>query len=97
MNFIITGYDYKDEKAIDRRMSVRVEHIKYIEKLKLDGKILYAAAMVNDMDQMCGSTLIVEMSKEEVDHYLNEEVYIANKVWEKVDVTPCKVPPMFRC
>lgn len=96
MNYIITGYDYKDDKALERRMAVREEHMKNIEAMKNEGKILYAAAMINDQDQMCGSTLFVEMTKEEVDAYLEIEAYIKGKVWETVDVTPCKIPPLFR-
>lgn len=96
MNYIINGYDYKDSEALNRRNAAREEHIENIKKLKAEGKILYAAAMLNEEEQMCGSTIIAEMSKQELEAYLEVEAYISGKVWEKVEIIPCKIPPFFR-
>lgn len=95
MTFIVNGYDYEDGK--ERRFNAREVHLENIKKMKAEGKILYAAAMLKGED-MCGSTLILEMdSKADVDAYLDQEAYVVQKVWERVEVIPCKVPPMFRC
>lgn len=96
MNFILNGYDYKDEKSLERRMAAREGHVKNIEAMKNDKKILMACAMLNSDGNMCGSTLILEMeNKEAVDEYLKTEAYVLEKVWERVEVIECKIPPMF--
>lgn len=97
MNFIVNGYDYTDEKALDRRMKARQAHMANIEDMKAKGEILFAAAKLNDKGDMCGSTMILEMSsKSDVEKYLENEAYVKEKVWEKVEILECKVPPLFR-
>lgn len=97
MNFIVNGYDYTDEKALERRMAARDAHMANIKDMKASGEILFAAAKLNEQGDMCGSTMILEMeSRQDVDHYLEREAYIKEKVWEKVEVIECKVPPIFK-
>lgn len=97
MNYMVTGYDYTDEKALERRMAVREEHMSTVVELKAQGKIIFAAAKVNNKGEMCGSIIFMEVtSKEEVDAYLEREVYIKRKVWERVEVEECKVPALFK-
>jgi uncharacterized protein YciI len=97
MNFIVNGYDYKDKDALERRMAAREGHMAGIQTLVSNGQILYAAAMINEKEEMCGSCIIMEMpNKAAVEAYLKEEAYIVGKVWEKVDIIPCKIPPLFR-
>lgn len=97
MNFIVNGYDYKDQEALDRRMKARENHMTGIKKMVTEGEILYAAAMLNEQEEMCGSVLILEMAdKTAVEAYLKAEAYVTGKVWEKVDIIPCKIPPLFR-
>lgn len=97
MNFIVNGYDYKDHTALERRMKAREDHMVGIKDMVTTGKILYAVAMLNEEDNMCGSVLILEMeNKEAVENYLKNEAYIIGKVWEKVEIIPCKIPPLFR-
>lgn len=96
MKFIITGYDYVNENALEIRMKARDEHMKGIEKMFSEKKILFAAAMTNKNGDMCGSTMMVDFENRELlDLYLEKEPYVVNKVWEKVEVTPCKIPLMF--
>ncbi len=97
MNFIVTGYDYTDDKALERRMNAREAHMAGIVAMKKKGEILSAAAMLNDKEDMCGSTIFLEMdSREDVDKYIENEPYIKSKVWEKVTVVACKIPPLFK-
>jgi len=97
MNFIVTGYDFTDVDALDRRMKAREAHMANIVEMKNKGQILFAAAMTNDEGNMCGSTMILEMpSRQAVDDYLKLEAYVVGKVWETVEVVECKVPPLFR-
>jgi len=97
MNFIVNGYDYTDEQALERRMKAREAHMAGIVSMKEKGHILMAAAKLNEKEQMCGSTMILEMdSLEQVQAYVKAEPYVLQKVWEKVEVIECKVPPLFK-
>ena len=96
MTFIITGHDGSDNKALERRMRVREAHMQGVEEMVEQKKLLYAAAMLDDAGTMIGSTMIVDFeSREEVDQYLETEPYVTGNVWQKIDVTPCKIPPAF--
>lgn len=96
MQFIITAYDGTDEKALERRLQAREEHLRGVEKRCKEGEHLYAAAILDDEEKMIGSLMVVEYpSKEELDLWLKEEPYVTGKVWEKIEVHPCKVPPIF--
>lgn len=96
MQFIVTGYDAKDEKALERRLAAREKHMALVQEMKEKGNDLYAAAILNEEGNMAGSVMIVQFeSREELDKWLEIEPYIVEKVWEKIEVTPCKVPPIF--
>ncbi len=40
MEFVVIAYDYKDEKALERRMAVREAHLKGAAKMFAEGKLL---------------------------------------------------------
>ena len=96
MHFIITGHDGTDAGALERRMDAREEHMRGVAEMVKQKKLLYAAAMLDGAGSMIGSTMIVDFeSRAELDRYLEAEPYVTGEVWEKIDVTPCKVPPLF--
>jgi uncharacterized protein YciI len=96
MHFIITGRDGSDVGALERRMKVREEHMRGVDELVQNKRLLYAAAMLDDAEIMIGSTMIVDFeSREALDLYLATEPYVTGRVWEKIDVNPCKIPPLF--
>jgi len=96
MKFIVNGYDHVDENALSRRMDARENHMTGIKTLFEAKNILFAAAMLNDAGDMCGSTLIVDFEdRAALDQWLEVESYVKNNVWERVEVIECKVPPMF--
>ena len=94
MNFLITAFDGKDDKAIIRRNNARARHIEGIKKLIKARKHLYAAAILDDDNKMIGSILIVDYLSKEVliNEWLNNEPYVTGNVWQKIDIKPCKVP-----
>ena len=70
MHFIITGHDGTDDKALERRMNVREEHMRGVADMVKQNKLLYAAAMLNDNGKMIGSTMIVDFeSREAIDEF----------------------------
>lgn len=96
MKFLVNAYDYKDENALERRLEVRSSHMEGVKELYEKKNILFAAAMINEKSIMCGSSLVMEFdTREELDMWLKVEPYVKNNVWEKIDITECKVPDMF--
>ena|SRR5665647_286845 len=96
MQFIITACDGIDEKAKERRLAVREEHLKSVERRFQAGEHLYGAAILDDEGNMKGSIMVVEYtSREELDNWLKVEPYVVGDVWQKIDVQPCIVAPIF--
>ena len=94
MQFIIIAHDHPD--ALERRMAARPAHLALIETMKAEGKVLYAAAILNEQQQMAGTMLVCEFSDEEaIKTYFAVEPYVLNRVWGDVKATACKVSPMF--
>jgi hypothetical protein len=58
--------------------------------------MLYAAALVNAKGEMAGSMIVCEFpDRAAVDEYLAIEPYILGRVWDKIDINPCKVAPLY--
>lgn len=95
MQFLVCGYDGTDDEALERRLSVRADHLALGDKLVESGNMLIGVALL-DGDRMIGSALVVDFpSREDVDKWLEIEPYVVGNVWERVEVTPCKVGPSF--
>ncbi len=96
MQFVVTAYDGTDEYALERRLRARAEHLKSVEKRFNEGNHLYGAALLDDTEKMIGSMMVVDYpSKEALDEWLKEEPYVTGNVWQRIDVLPCKVAPIF--
>lgn len=90
--YLITAFDFTDEKALERRLAVRDKHLAGARKMRANNNLVIAGAMLNKEGKMIGSSMIVQFgSRQEVDVWLENEPYILEKVWEKVDVKPFKV------
>lgn len=93
MQFAVIAHDYKDEKALERRLAVRKEHLKFADKMHKQGKWLYASALLDNDGKMNGTIIFcdypseIELRKE----WLNDEVYVTGKVWDKVIVRKAKI------
>lgn len=96
MQYLILAYDGLGEGVLERRMAVREEHLKLVEAMSKEKKHLYAVAILDEKEKIIGSALIVDFpSREELDEYLQNEPYVKAKVWQNIEVKPCKVGPMF--
>jgi len=94
MQYVILGYDATDADALNRRMSVREDHLKLAKENQKNGLLLFAAGLLNEEDQMIGSNMIMEFeSKKDLEEYLKNEPYVKGNVWDKIKVIPAKVPP----
>jgi uncharacterized protein len=97
MQFVVSGYDGHDAEAPARRLAARPAHIELGNKLRDNGRHLYGAAILDDAGNMIGSILIVDFpNRSELDQWLTVEPYITGRVWETVDVRPCRVGPSFQ-
>ncbi len=94
MQFIVIAYDYKN--SLERRFAVREKHIELGDKLVAERKALYGVALLDRKGDMKGSVYILDFpTREGLDEYLKNEPYVIGKVWEKIEVIPCKVGPSF--
>ncbi len=94
--FIVIGHDGKDEGALERRMAAREAHLKVCAESVASGNQLIGAAMMDDAGKMNGSVMIMNFeTREELDAWLKREPYVSGKVWDRVEVIPCKVPDTF--
>jgi uncharacterized protein YciI len=90
--YIVTGYDYTDEGALERRMNVRPHHLDNLKVLKETGNYILGGALLNEEGQMKGSVMIMQFETEEaLEAWKQGEPYITQGIWETVDVKPFKV------
>lgn len=96
MHFFLIGRDGTDAAAPERRQLAREAHLDGIAELRASGKILTAAALLDDAGQMTGSMLLLDFpSRKELDAWLETEAYVTGKVWESIEIAPCQVPEAF--
>lgn len=96
MHFLILAMDYTDEGAIARRTAAREAHLAFSDVAAKKGEQLMGVALLDDDEKMVGSTMVVEFpARADVEVWLKVEPYITGKVWEHVEIIPCKVGPSF--
>ena len=88
MQFLVKAYD--GEGMLDKRMEARPRHL---EGMKALGKqIICAGGLLDDEDKMKGSALVMEFeNRAALDEYLKNEPYVAEGVWQKVEVETMNV------
>jgi uncharacterized protein YciI len=90
--YVITGYDYTDEGALERRMAVRPNHLSLNKGFKERGNYVMGGAILDDNGKMIGSVMVMQFeTAEELEAWKREEPYINQKIWESVDVRPFRV------
>lgn len=96
MQFALIGYDGTDDEALQRRLAVRERHLALSEEMARDGRLLYGAAILDDAGKMIGSMCFYEFpSRQDLDAYLETEPYVVGKVWQRIEIRPCKTAPVF--
>lgn len=90
MQFLVIGLDGTDEKAVERRLAVRKDHIALGDKLLASGNMWYGAALLHDDGSMKGSMIMVDFpSEKELNEWLEKESYVTGDVWRDVTVHKC--------
>lgn len=87
--FVVTCTDNDD--VLEKRLEIRPEHIKRLEKLNNEGRLITAGALPKDPNNIkrgfYGSILIVEFnSREDLDKWLKDEPFLREKVYSNIDV-----------
>ncbi len=96
MQFLLVAYDGNDAKALERRLSVRQSHIDYSNKLKENGNMIFGVAILGEAEKMIGSVVVYNFSsREDLNSCLEKEPYVISKVWQKIEIKPCKIGPSF--
>ena len=62
---LILAIDYKNEDALNRRLSVREAHLKRVRGEKAESRFIIGGAKLNKQGNMHGSMLIVQLKNEE--------------------------------
>ena len=94
MHFLLIARDGAD--ASGRRSKLREEHLALANQLRTQGKLLYGVAMLDDAGQPVGSMEVLQFeSRAQLDDWLQREPFVTGKVWDRVEVVPCRVGPMF--
>jgi uncharacterized protein YciI len=92
MQFLLIAYDGTDTGALDRRMKSRPEHLEKIADIKKVGQFLCGGAILDDAGTMIGSMILYETEdRATLDKLLENEPYIYNKVWEKIEIRPFRM------
>jgi len=92
MQFLLIAYDGTDAGALDRRMSVREEHLRKIKILKQAGEFIFGGAILDATGKMIGSSILYEFpDRKALDEKLKDEPYITKGVWEKVEIRPFRL------
>jgi len=92
MQFLLVAFDGTDPGAFERRMKVRPEHLEKIAVLKKRGEFLLGGAILDDNEKMIGSMIVYEFpDRASLDRGLENEPYIINNVWEKIEIRPYRL------
>jgi uncharacterized protein YciI len=63
--YLITGYDYTDEGALERRMNVRPLHLDGAAGLRASGNYVLGGAILDDSGRMIGSMMVLQFETEQ--------------------------------
>ena len=95
MQFLVLGYDGRDDKAPERRMAVREDHLTGSQQMYAAGRWQDSGALLDDEGTMIGSFIVCDYaSREEMEsEWLNHEPYVIGEVWKRVEIHPVLIAP----
>ena len=92
MQFLLIAYDGVDHDALQRRMSVREDHLNRISVLKKAGEFLFGGAILDSDGKMIGSMIVYDFpDQQSLEEKLKKEPYITEGVWEKIEIKPFRL------
>ena len=95
MAFLTQAFDDTDENALARRMAAREAHLESARKLKSDGRLIHAGAILDESGNMIGSMLLFDVeSQQEVEALMKGDPYTEKGVWVRWTITPVRLAPL---
>ncbi|MDV7338318.1 YciI family protein [Terasakiella sp. A23] len=92
MQFLVICKDGTDIDAMDRRMAARPAHFERMHIEKEKGTFIMGGAILDEHDQMVGSSLYVNMEdRESLDKWLADDPYTKGNVWQTFEVHVMKI------
>ena len=92
MQFLLIAYDGTTPDALDRRLRVRQEHLESIARFKKNGEFIFGGAILDEKGKMIGSAIVYNFpDRATLDERLDEEPYITEGVWQKIEIMPFKL------
>ncbi len=92
MQFLVICKDGTDANAMDRRLAARPAHFERMRKEKEIGTFIMGGAILDEHDQMVGSSLYVNMKdRATLDQWLAEDPYTQGDVWQSFEVHVMKI------
>ena len=89
MQFLVLAYDKQDEQAVERRLSVREEHLAAAHQTVEAGTMLIGGAILDDAGQMIGSMTVLSLqNRAALDAWLKNVPYMRHGIWDRVEVHP---------
>ncbi len=83
MQFIVRACD--GEGMLEKRMAVRPRHLEGMKRMS--AHIICAGGLLDEEGKMKGSVLVLDLEdRAALDEYLENEPYVLEHVWEKIEV-----------
>lgn len=93
--FMIQAKDFTDSEALQRRLSMRNEHLARMQEEKKKDIFIIGGALLSQEETMIGSMILLSLPAEEaVWQWIESDVYKTGKVWDEITVTPFRVAPV---
>ena len=92
MQFVLIARDGKDPDALNRRLSVRAEHLEKVAVLKKNKELVFGGAILDDNGNMAGSVIVYDFpDRASLDLILKDEPYIKGGVWKEIEIMPFRL------
>jgi uncharacterized protein YciI len=89
---MLLAFDGTDAEALDRRLSVREDHLNKIGLLKRKGEFICGGAILDDDGKMTGSMIIYDYpDRQSLEASLQHEPYYTEGVWKKIEIRPFRL------
>jgi hypothetical protein len=95
VHFLVLAWDVSDDGEA-RRDAARPAHAESIRELWEQGRVVLGAGILDDAGMVRGSLVVVDYpNRDEVDAYLAHEPFVTERVWDRVEVHPLRLPDFY--
>ena len=96
MQWLIIARDGSDEQTLEPRLAARPPHLGNATRLQARGHLPVGGALVDDDGRMIGSACVAQFAtRAELDQWLRTDPYATGKVWQNIQIMPCRVAPHY--